>query len=78
MRIARWAAAAGLDVTPHSPKGGWKQHAMLSLAAVLPNLGPYQECVAGPDIVDGYRKTPRGAGFDWPITDRELRDAKPA
>ncbi|MEN0109578.1 MAG: mandelate racemase/muconate lactonizing enzyme family protein [Planctomycetota bacterium] len=75
LRIARWAAEAGLDVTPHSPKGGTQQHAMLSLAAVLPNLGPHQECLPGPDVVRGRRDVPSGPGLDWGVEDAELRAA---
>ena len=62
-------------MTPHSPKGGWKQHAMLTLAAVIPNLGAYQECSAGPDIVDGVRSVPRGPGFDWGVDETRLAAA---
>lgn len=75
LRIGRWAAESGLRVTPHSPKAGWKQNVMLTLAAVTPNLGPFQECVADADTSDGERSVPTSHGFGWPCTDQQLRDA---
>ncbi len=43
LQVAQMAAKAGLSVTPHSPKHDPVAGYMLHFAAIVPNLGPYQE-----------------------------------
>ena len=43
LRVARRAAEAGMDASFHSAKSDFSAAYMLHLAAVTPNLGPYQE-----------------------------------
>ena len=48
LRVARMAAAAGIPVTPHSPKHNPELATLLHFAAAVPNTGPYLEFPAAP------------------------------
>lgn len=63
LRIARMAAAAGLPVTPHSPKTGLEASPNLHFASLVPNLGPFQEYRDCPEVRNGHVRVPDGPGF---------------
>ncbi len=50
--IAKMAEAVGMSITPHNPRSGPAAAQMLHLAAVTPNMGPYQEYDPNPDFPD--------------------------
>lgn len=43
IRVANYAAKKGIQVTTHNPRNNSEYANLLALAAVLPNLGPFQE-----------------------------------
>jgi L-alanine-DL-glutamate epimerase-like enolase superfamily enzyme len=43
MQVARMAASAGMQITPHSPTIGPTAAPKIQFASVVPNFGPYQE-----------------------------------
>jgi L-alanine-DL-glutamate epimerase-like enolase superfamily enzyme len=56
LRVARLAAAAGMDASFHSAKSDFSAAYMLHAAAVTPNLGPFQEFLEdGPAPGDAKR-----------------------
>jgi L-alanine-DL-glutamate epimerase-like enolase superfamily enzyme len=56
LRMARLAAAAGMDASFHSAKSDFSAAYMLHMAAVTPNLGPFQEFLEdGPAPGDAKR-----------------------
>ncbi len=73
LRIARMAQAAGLQIGPHSPRVAHNQCPMLHLAAITPNMTPYQEWQPNdflkdfyaPNLVavNGVVQVPLGAGW---------------
>lgn len=75
LRVARMAAAAGLPVTPHSPKHTPELATLLHFAACVPNTGPFMEFPARPVTYDdwyepaftlhsgGYLEVPTGPGL---------------
>ena len=63
LRIARMAAAAGLPVTPHSPKTGLEASPNLHFASLVPNGGPFQEYRACDEVRNGCVCVPDGIGF---------------
>lgn len=77
LRIARLAAEKGIAITPHSPKTGAPAAPMLHFASLAPNLGPFQEYIASPEIKDGKVAVPAGPGLGFEFDDRTCRDAKP-
>ncbi len=54
LRIARMAHAAGLQIGPHSPRIGHNQAPMLHLAAITPNMTPFQEWQPNDFLKDFY------------------------
>ena len=74
VEVANLAAAAGLPCTTHNPRNDAGLAAAMAMAAVLPNLGPYQEYKARPSdvsipatpklaCVGGVVRVPEGAGL---------------
>ena len=57
LRVAKIARAAGMQITPHCPKSDPNTAYMLHFAAIVPNLGPYQEYNARP-AGDGWWSSP--------------------
>jgi L-alanine-DL-glutamate epimerase-like enolase superfamily enzyme len=53
-RVARLAAGAGLDITPHAPQTGMSVAYLLHFAAATPNLGRFQEFNAAPRRPDAW------------------------
>jgi L-alanine-DL-glutamate epimerase-like enolase superfamily enzyme len=76
LRVARMAAKAGINITPHSPKSGPEAAAMLHFASVVPNLGPHQEYTPSNEIEDGRVKVPSGPGLGAGPDPEELRRAE--
>lgn len=87
LRVAQVAAAAGINVAPHSPKNDPLAAYMLHFAALIPNLGPHQEWRAvqeddpgwySPIFVpqNGAVALPMGAGLGITYDDDVLSRAK--
>jgi L-alanine-DL-glutamate epimerase-like enolase superfamily enzyme len=57
------AAAAGLPVTPHSPKTGLEASPNLHFLSLVPHIGPHQEYRACDEVRDGCVRIPEGSGF---------------
>jgi L-alanine-DL-glutamate epimerase-like enolase superfamily enzyme len=53
-RVARLAAAAKMDITPHAPQPGFHAAYMLHFASATPNLGRFQEFRAEARKPDGW------------------------
>jgi len=73
-RVARLAAAARMDITPHAPQPGYQAAYMLHLASATANLGRFQEFPAARfeqsawyaphiQIRDGMVQVPTGPGI---------------
>jgi L-alanine-DL-glutamate epimerase-like enolase superfamily enzyme len=86
IRVARVAAAAGLQITPHSPAAGPSAVPMLQFASRTPNLGQFQEyrgevvppvdwCTPAFEIQSGTVKVPTGPGLGIEIDPAVLRSA---
>ena len=92
LRVARLAAAAGLEASYHSAKSDFAAAYMLHLAAVTPNLGKFQEFLEdapvggraqtanwySPNFMvrGGVVETPTGAGLGVTIDPGLLRRAR--
>lgn len=76
LRVAKMAAAAGLPVTPHSPKVLPVAAANLQLCSVLTNAGPYQEYRSYGRVSDGMVKVPDGPGLGIQVDENALASAK--
>lgn len=74
LRVAKMAADAGMQVTPHCPKADPNTAYMLHFASVVPNLGPHQEYSAAPprgqwwaepsfEVLDGAVAVPTSPGL---------------
>ncbi|MEM7656376.1 MAG: enolase C-terminal domain-like protein [Bacteroidota bacterium] len=73
LRVAKMAEQVGMSITPHSPRSGPDASYMLHLAALTPNMGPFQEYKPhnypeglffdSSPKVDGVMTVPRGAGW---------------
>ena len=86
-RVARLAAAAKMDITPHAPQPGYHAAYMLHFASVTPNLGRFQEYPAarfeqpswyGPQIQvrNGAVRVPNGPGIGITIDAKFLEKAE--
>jgi L-alanine-DL-glutamate epimerase-like enolase superfamily enzyme len=86
-RVARLAAAATMDITPHAPQPGYHAAYMLHFASVTPNLGRFQEYPAarfeqpswyGPQIQvrNGAVRVPNGPGIGITIDAKFLEKAE--
>jgi L-alanine-DL-glutamate epimerase-like enolase superfamily enzyme len=86
LEVARLAAAAGINVTPHNSRSSVHAIYMLHFAACCPNLGPFQEFNIDPpkpmsdvgptlQVRDGKLAVPAGAGLGITIDSALLRDA---
>jgi L-alanine-DL-glutamate epimerase-like enolase superfamily enzyme len=70
LRVARVAAEAGMDASFHSAKSDFAAAYMLHMAAVTPNLGPFQEFLEdGPAPGEAKRERP-----SWYEPRFEVRD----
>ena len=76
LRVARLARAAGLPVTPHSPKAMPIAAANLHLCSVLPNLGPFQEFRAYGKVSGGMVSVPQGPGLGIEFDETAISTAK--
>lgn len=76
LRVAKMANAAGLPITPHSPKVLPDAAANLHLCSVLDNLGPFQEYRSYGKVTDGTIQVPRRAGLGFSIDQAALKQAK--
>ncbi|SEL83062.1 mandelate racemase/muconate lactonizing enzyme family protein [Parapedobacter koreensis] len=74
LRVAKMAAAVGINVTPHSPKADAQSVCMLHFASVIANSGPHQEFYGHPmkheswyaphfDVTEGHIIVPDGYGL---------------
>ena len=63
LRVAQLAAAAGLPITPHSPRVGLPAAPTLHLMALVPNPGPHMEYKTSPEIQNGTVRVPDATGF---------------
>lgn len=70
LRVARMAQAAGLPVTPHSPKVLPIAAANLHLCSLLPNIGPFQEYRSYGKVTNGSVSVPQGDGLGIEISDQ--------
>ena len=75
LTVAKHAAAASLDCTPHAPRAGLESYADLVVRSAIPNLGPFQEYRRHPSLEDGAVAVPDGPGWGLPFGDAELRGA---
>lgn len=76
LRVARMAEAAGLPVTPHSPKVLPVAAANLHLCSLLPNIGPFQEYRSFGKVTKGMVSVPRGDGLGIEIDDQVIKAKK--
>ncbi len=87
LRVARLAAEAGIDITPHSPQPGFTPCYMLHFASVVPNLGKFQEFrgeASKPqswfspnfEVKNGHLTVPTGPGLGMTIDPAMLAKAK--
>ncbi len=88
LRVARLAAAAGLEITPHAPQAGFSTAYMLHFIAAVPNAGPFQEFNGaprkpgewfspGPVVKDGALPVPAGPGLGLTIDPDVIARARP-
>ena len=75
LRVAKMAEAAGIPITPHSPKVLPHAAANLHLCSVLPNLGPFQEYRSYGKTVNGKVIVPTGDGLGIEIDTQRLANA---
>ncbi len=54
LQVAAFANQYGMKIVPHSPKNDATGGANLQFAAIIPNLGPYQEFQAMPEKPDSW------------------------
>jgi L-alanine-DL-glutamate epimerase-like enolase superfamily enzyme len=54
LKVAAFANQHGMKIVPHSPKNDPAGGANLQFAAIVPNLGPYQEFQAMPENPDSW------------------------
>lgn len=87
-KVARMAAAAGLQVTPHMSGGGLGFLDVVHFASFTPNAGPFMEYKGGPGVPvtsdssslrceKGVVKCPTGPGFGVDIDPEFVKEAKP-
>ncbi len=76
LRLANMARAAGLSITPHSPKTGAAATPMLHLASVVPNIGPHQEYRESNEVRRGVVQIPTGHGLGFAVDPGRLRRAE--
>lgn len=76
LRIARMAAAAGLPVTPHSPKTGLEAAPNLHFLSLVPGIGPFQEYRACGEIRRGCVRVPDGPGFGLDYNETDFAAAR--
>lgn len=87
LRVARLAAGAGLDITPHCPRGGFDPVYMLHFASVTKNLGRFQEfrgelrgspawMSPGIKVRNGRLTVPNGPGLGVSVDPDFLKKAK--
>lgn len=76
LKVAAFANQHGMKIVPHSPKNDPAGGANLQFAAIVPNLGPYQEFQAMPlksetwyspylEVKNGVLKLPTGPGLGF-------------
>ncbi len=76
LKVAAFANQHGVEIVPHSPKNDATGAANLQFAAIVPNLGPYQEFQAMPaspqkwytpnmEVKNGMLKLPAGPGLGF-------------
>ncbi len=86
-RVARLAAAAGLDITPHAPQTGMSIAYMLHFASATANLGRFQEFNGAPRAPDpwlsptfevngGTVRVPEGPGLGVSVDPDFLKKAE--
>jgi L-alanine-DL-glutamate epimerase-like enolase superfamily enzyme len=86
-RVARLAAAADMDITPHAPQLGFQPVYMLHFASCTPNLGRFQEFAGrvhrSPswfwphfEVAGGVLQVPKGPGLGMTIDPGVLQEAK--
>ena len=86
LRIARMAEKVGMQITPHCPRSGPDAAYMLHLAAITPNMGPFQEYKAhnypegfffdNTQPPTGSLQLPGGAGWGIGYDSSMWKDAK--
>jgi len=87
VQVARMAAAAGREITPHSPAAGFRAITMLQFAAATPNIGAHMEftgapvrketwCTPAVEIKDGKVHVPDGPGLGLEIDPAYLARAE--
>ena len=89
LRVARMAAAAGIECTPHMSGGGLGYLYIAHFASCVPNCGPHQEykgeddtmpvaCDTSPlKSIDGMMKIPTGPGLGVTFDPDFLKAARP-
>lgn len=77
LRVARLAEAAGMKVTPHSPKVMPAAAANLHLCSVLSNPGPFQEYRSYGLVKNGKVPVPEGNGLGLAEYEEALQSARP-
>jgi L-alanine-DL-glutamate epimerase-like enolase superfamily enzyme len=75
LRIARMAEAAGLPVTPHSPKVGLEASPNLHFLSLVPHIGPFQEYRDCDEVRNGCVRVPAGPGFGLDYDDGAFAQA---
>lgn len=87
LRVARLAAAAKMDITPHAPQPGFHAAYMLHFASATPNLGRFQEFRADPaspetwfrpaiEVKNSLVKVPAGPGLGLTVDPDLLKKAQ--
>lgn len=87
-KVARMAAAAGMQVVPHMSGGGLGYVEVVHFASFTPNIGPFQEFKGSTDIPvecttsslkpeQGIVRCPEGPGFGVTIAKDFVTKAKP-
>jgi L-alanine-DL-glutamate epimerase-like enolase superfamily enzyme len=87
-RVARMAAAAGMQVVPHMSGGGLGYLDVIHFASFTPNVGPYMEFKGNTDLPvecassslecrEGRVRCPSGVGFGVTIDADFVRRAEP-
>src|SRR4030095_1541075 len=87
-KVARMAAAAGMNVVPHMSGGSTGYLDVVHFASFTPNIGPYMEFKGNTEVPltgptsplkasDGIVRCPSGPGFGVTIDPAFIKNAQP-